>query len=196
MSYNIVTNKEKPHVGGNVYQGDPWTFAPKVWTYMIERFAVSSVLDIGSGRGHAANWFYKHGCKVIAMDGDTSNVNSALYPTIYHDFTDGPFTCRVDMIHCQEVVEHIQEQYLNYLLHTFTNADVIIMTHATPGQPGYHHVNCQPSEYWIEKLYTIGFVLFGEDTNKVRELASLEKAHHLVRSGLVFGRNIKETSNG
>lgn len=179
-----------PHTGGNIWQGDPWTFAPGVWKYVIERFAVTSVLDVGSGRGHAANWFWRNGCQVIAMDGDTANANNALYPTVYHDFADGPFTCRVNMVHCQEVVEHVHEQYLPYLLHTLTNGDVLVMTHAEPGQPGYHHVNCQSQGYWVEKLEARGFALLPDDTMRVRKLAALEQAFHLARSGLVFAKKM------
>jgi hypothetical protein len=40
---------------------------------------------------------------------------------------------------------------------TFEKCKVVAMTHAVPGQPGYHHVNCQPAEYWIKKLEGIGF---------------------------------------
>jgi hypothetical protein len=29
---------------------------------------------------------------------------------------------------------------------------MLLMTHADPGQAGYHHVNCQPSGYWIERV--------------------------------------------
>lgn len=188
--YNYVVDEASPHTGGNIWQGDPWTFAPSVWKFMIDRFAVQSVLDVGSGRGHAAHWFHKNGCKVLAVDGNTKNVNNALYPTVYHDFADGPFTCRVDMIHCQEVVEHIHEQYLPYLLHTFTNADVILMTHAQPGQPGHHHVNCQTSNYWIEKLESVGFGLAFEDTRHVKDEAIKDNAHHIIRSGMVFVRNM------
>ena len=31
------------------------------------------------------------------------------------------------------------------------------MTHAVPGQDGYHHVNCQLSNYWIEKVEKLGY---------------------------------------
>ena len=63
--YDFVAEANAPHVGGNIWQGDPWTFAPTVWRYLIDRFCVRSVLDVGSGRGHAAHWFAKHGCQVV-----------------------------------------------------------------------------------------------------------------------------------
>lgn len=66
-NYEFVVNENAPHLGGNLWQGDPWTFAPRVWRYMIDRFAVNSVLDIGSGRGHAAHWFHRAGCCIAFL---------------------------------------------------------------------------------------------------------------------------------
>ena len=40
------------------------------------------------------------------------------------------------------------------------NAPIIVRTHGLPGQPGHHHVNNQPQEYWIENSNnaTIGYL--------------------------------------
>jgi SAM-dependent methyltransferase len=184
--YKFVEHPDYPHLGGNVLQGDSWTFAPNTWRYVIDRFAVSTVLDVGAGLGHAAHWFHKAGCQVVAMDGLPTNVNRAIFPVVQHDITNGPFKCPVDLVHCQEVVEHIEKKYIEELLTTLCNGKVIIMTHGEPGQPGHHHVNCQPSTYWIEKLDARGWEFLPEDTRRIRLVAANEGAHHLARSGLVF----------
>lgn len=44
---SCMVSQEAPHLGGNIAEGDPFTFAPKVWDYLIKRFAVRSVLDLG-----------------------------------------------------------------------------------------------------------------------------------------------------
>lgn len=186
--YHQVTNENAPHLGGNVWIGDPWTFAPKVWKYLIDRFAASSVLDVGSGRGHAAKWFYDNGCKVVAMDGEAINVYNSFYPTIMHDLTKAAFYCPVDLVHCQEVVEHIEESYQHFLMSTLANGSIVFMTHAEPNQPGHHHVNCKPQSYWVSALDYYGFNFLGEDTMRIRKIAASEEAHHIVRSGLVFGK--------
>jgi SAM-dependent methyltransferase len=188
--YDVVINPVNPSLGGNVWQGDPWTFAPKVWKYMIKRFAVTSVLDVGAGRGHAASWFHRERCAVVAMDGEPLNVANSFYPIVQHNIADGPFICKVDMVHCQEVVEHIHEQYLANLLRTLINGDVILLTHAEPGQPGHHHVNCKPASYWVERLVQFNYFVLPDDTNRVRGLAVEEGANHIARSGLVFGKRM------
>lgn len=189
-NYEFVVNENAPHLGGNLWQGDPWTFSPRVWRYMLERFAINSVLDVGSGRGHAAHWFQSNNCITIAIDAEEKNVASALYPTVMHDITAAPFICPVDLTHCQEVVEHIPPQSLDNLMRTLCNGDTVIMSHGEPGQAGHHHVNCQPQEYWISAMKDHGFLLLEDDTLRIRKLAESEAAHHLARSGLVFGRSM------
>lgn len=189
--YDFVTNAQMPHVGGNIWQGDPATHAPRVWAYMVERFGARSVLDLGSGRGHAAAWFHRRGLQVVAVDGDPGNARAALHPTVIHDISTGPLRCPVDLVHCQEVVEHISEAHLPHLMDTLTSGEVVVMSHAMPDQPGYHHVNCQPSEYWIAQFAARRFNHLTIDTDRIRRLAAQEEAFHLARSGLVFARAIK-----
>lgn len=189
--YDYVQDLDNPHLGGNIMQGDSWTYSPNVWKYMIDRFAINSVLDVGAGLGYAAHWFHKNGCQVVAMDGLPANVNMAKFPIVQHDITNGPFKCPVDLVHCQEVVEHIEEQYLMNLLFSLANGNVIVMTHAEPGQNGHHHVNCKDQNYWVDSLNAVGFNLLPDDTMRIRKIAANEQAHHMARSGLVFARRMK-----
>lgn len=176
----------EPHLGGNVIQGDPFTYSPAVWEYTINRFAVSSVLDLGSGLGYAAEYFFRRNMRVIAVDGLKDNVRKAIYPTLKVDLCRSPIVCKVDLVHCQEVVEHIEEKYLDNLLSSLGCGRFVLMTHALPGQQGHHHVNLQPSEYWIEHMRRRGFSYLEEDSNRVRHLATSEGARYVAASGLLF----------
>lgn len=186
--YDFVVENHAPHVGGNIWQGDPLTFAPTVWRYMLDRFACRSVLDVGSGRGHAAAWFHRAGAMVVAVDASSANVKSALYPTIHHDLTFGSMTCPVDMVHCQEVAEHIPPEHVGNFLRTLANGQTVVMSHAEPGQVGYHHVNLQTWEYWVNHMAALGYRFLDIDTARVRQYAQQDGADHLARSGLVFAR--------
>lgn len=95
----IASDENQPHLGGNVRQGDPFTFSPRVWSYVIERFCISSVLDLGSGAGHAAEFFFRKGIRTIAVDGLLENVDGSVYPAICHDLTSGAFVTKVDLVH-------------------------------------------------------------------------------------------------
>jgi SAM-dependent methyltransferase len=184
----VADVQDRPHLGGNIKEGDPFTFCPRVWSYLIERFCINSVLDLGSGVGHAAEFFFRKGIRTIAVDGLKENLNASLYPTICHDLTKGPVVTNVDLVHCHEVVEHVEEKYLENLLSSLSCGRVIFMTHALPEQKGFHHVNLQPTEYWINALTARDYNLMAEDTNRVREIAQQERAVYAQNSGLIFHR--------
>jgi 2-polyprenyl-3-methyl-5-hydroxy-6-metoxy-1,4-benzoquinol methylase len=169
--------------------GDPNTYHPTLWSFLMERFSVRTVLDIGCGEGHCVKYFLDAGVEAAGIDGLSSNLDRAVAPVTLHDIRSGPFTMPVDLVHCCEVVEHIEEQYLAELVGTLSNGRVIAMTHALPGQGGYHHVNCQPSSYWIEKLEGAGYRFLPQETeegkSRIRESGTWT---YFVQSGLIFER--------
>ena len=184
-------SEASPHLGGNITVGDPFTYSPLVWDYVIDRFCITSALDLGSGCGNASFYMHKKGVRVVAVDGFRDNVAVSLYPAIQHDLTERAVFTRVDLVHCQEVVEHIEEKYLCNLLDSFASGKYVLMTHALPGQVGHHHVNCQPSEYWIHHLSTRGFRLLAEDTSRIRVLAERDGAGYLTHTGMIFANGAR-----
>jgi SAM-dependent methyltransferase len=181
-----AASSETPHLGGNITVGDPFTFCPLAWRYVTTRFCVKSVLDLGSGCGNASFFFHKEGLQVLAVDGLAANINRSLYPAVMLDLTRDPINTSVDLVHCQEVVEHIAEQFLGNLLSSLTTGKYILMTHALPGQGGHHHVNEQLPAYWIDHLKRVGCDLLVEDTLRIRKLAALDDACYLANTGLLF----------
>lgn len=115
-------------------------------------------------------------------------MKTALYPTIHHDLNFGSMNCPVDLVHCQEVAEHIPEAALKNFLRTLANGETVVMSHGEPGQVGHHHVNLQTSDYWVTHMAAIGYRFLDIDTARVREYAGRDGADHLARSGLVFAR--------
>jgi hypothetical protein len=187
--YAIDSNK--PHLGGNFFKKDPATFCPSAWKYIIEKFQFQSVTDVGSGKGYAGKWFFDQGLDTTCIEGLEENVNNSLYPAILHDLTERPFIKSVDFVNCIEVVEHIEEQYLENLLTTLCQGRYLLMTHAIPGQKGWHHVNCQLSDYWINHLKSKNFELLTDDTKTIQNLANNDGAKHIARNGMLFQRKIK-----
>ncbi len=103
-----------------------------------------------------------------------------------HDLTKGAIHTKVDLVHCHEVVEHIEEQFLENLLDSLKCGKYILMTHAVPNQDGHHHVNCQPSSYWITHLARKNCVLLEGDSIRVRKLAENDGAIYMANTGMVF----------
>jgi SAM-dependent methyltransferase len=183
-----MTSSGFPHLGGNISEGDPFTFCPTVWTYVVHRFGVRRVLDLGAGNGYASRFFHQIGMEVLAVEGMAENVKNSVFPSVQIDLTEGSVCCDVDLVYCQEVVEHIEERFLENLLNSLSCGRFILMTHASPGQGGYHHVNEQPSEYWIEHLNARGYRLMEEDTKRIRALAKTDGAIYMADTGLLLCR--------
>lgn len=184
MKLTVVLDEDKPHLGGNSVECNPNTFSPDSWQYVIEKYNVKSVLDVGSGYGHAAKWFADQGLTVEAIEGLQINVDNALVPTKRVDLTEQAYHTKVDMVHCVEVVEHVEEKYVENVLDTLCNGKLIFMTHGQPGQRGHHHVNNQPTSYWIDHLKSRGYTHLEDDSIQIKKLAGTGK--HIRETGMLF----------
>lgn len=176
------------HLGGYVSGGDPATFYPELWTWLVREAGVKSVLDVGCGDAVALRYFESLGVtRLYGIDGI-----SQPFPYVHqHDYTEGPLvppTPRFDLCWACEFVEHVEEHHVPNFLATFQHADLVLLTHAEPGQGGHHHVNLQEKSYWVEVMQLAGFVFDARFTTLTRALASANDNpwNHYRRSGLAF----------
>lgn len=183
-----MTFHEQGHLGGYVIGGDEATYYPDLWRWLVEERRVDSMLDVGCGEGHALSFFRDLGCKVEGIDG----VPQADPAISTWDFTLGPWPIRpdrsYDLIWSCEFVEHVEEGYAMNFLDTFTTAPLVLLTHALPGQSGYHHVNCRPAEYWRGAMAAIGYREDTDLTILTRALAGHNDSpwNHYAQRGMAF----------
>jgi len=186
-----VKASQQPTLSGlNVEHGAPRTWTPELWRWIVEELGVGSVLDVGCGEGHAAGYFRDLGCEVLGLDGSEQARRDSVIPNhhVLHDFVNGTYTPdrTFDLVWSCEFVEHVEEKYAQNFLDLFCYAEkYLLLTYAPPGQEGWHHVNCQPPSYWIEKVSALGFVLEPELTKRTREIAG---HGHYHEKGLAFVR--------
>ena len=184
----VVTDSERPDLGGNIRHGDIHTWSPLLWRYLVERFGVHSMLDVGCGEGHAVLFFHRLGVRSHGIDGLLANVRRAVTPIALHDLLAAPYVMPVDLVWSCEVAEHIAPEKVDHYIDTLANAHIIAMTHALPGQYGHHHVNCQPRDYWIQHITKRGYML-SEDNDLFVELSGKDRTwNYFMKSGLVFLR--------
>jgi SAM-dependent methyltransferase len=185
----FVINQERPDLGGNMRHGDIHTWCPHLWRYLIDCFGIASVLDVGCGEGHAVKFFHRLGLYAHGIDGLAENVARSVVPIARHDLLTGPYSMPVDLAWSCEVAEHIDASHVAHYLDTLANGRIVAMTHAVPGQEGYHHVNLQPAEYWIGHMADRGYVL-SEDNDVFRTIADKDEVwNYFGRTGLVFLRH-------
>jgi hypothetical protein len=182
----VVFDDIRQDLGGNLRHGDVATFHGGLWKFLIERFAIRSMLDVGCGEGHAVKFFQSHGVLAHGIEGSILNIKRAVTPIALHDLLAGPYIMPVDLVWCCEVAEHIAEEKVDHLIDTLANGSVVAMTHAAPGQDGHHHVNLKDDAYWIDLMAKRGYVL-DEGYLAYRQLANQPYfGAYFGSSGLLF----------
>lgn len=181
------------HLGGALETGDQQTYTPDIWGWLLLEFDIRTVIDIGCGYGWNAEWFKRMGCKVHGIEGHPHAIaNNRLEPheIIVHDYTVGPhFTGARDLALLMEFVEHVEAKFEHHWLATVQPCQWVLMSHAVPGQDGYHHVNCQDSEYWISRLEMRGFEYYPEISSRFRQTCSRVPADWGRNTLLFFGKS-------
>lgn len=164
-----------PHLGGAYPCGDANTVCRDVFGYLIVKYRLKSLLDIGAGYGHCMKFFAEHLVAVTGIDGDPACQGPEQQCpgcVIQHDYTLGPCPQladrKFDLAWSAEFLEHVEERFLpNYML-DFQRCKLVVATHAEPGQNGHHHVNCASSEYWYSKFKEYGFEHLESETALLR----------------------------
>ena len=183
----VVGKPGGEYLGGFVEGGDPWTSYPDLWDWIAATERPASLLDVGCGCGNAVAHFRGKVPVVRGLDG-APDAFSLMRPEerIVHDLTTGPFLLPspFDVVWCCETAEHVEARFVGNLMRTLCeNAlKAIFFTHATPGQSGYHHVNCRPAEYWFAWFERLGWEPDWWANAKARSLAH----HYFANTGVVF----------
>lgn len=158
--------------------------------WLIATFNPETFLDIGCGPGGMVELAEQRDLYSLGIDGDHTIERYNPDRFILHDFTLGPATIpKFDIGWSCEFVEHVYEQYQENYMAAFQQCRVLMLTYAPPGHTGYHHVNLQPEEYWIEKVQNYGLVYNSELTRHLREHSTMgnKKKHRFVKNrGLIF----------
>ena len=158
--------------------------------WAIRTFNVRSMLDIGCGYGCQVKLARSKGLQSMGLEGDVSVCNGTLQDVI--DFTETKYVSKTeyDLIWSVEFLEHVEEKYIENYMPAFESGTYVICTHAQPGQAGHHHVNCKPSEYWIDLFSKYGFFYSEEYTKEMKDASTMGKPF-IKRNGLFFKKENK-----
>jgi hypothetical protein len=164
--------------------------------WAIQEFNVKSMLDVGCGIGGMVETAINNGLEAHGIDGDELKAAPKWFNKDFFtlwDFQEGPAPVnkRYDLCWSVEFVEHVYEQYIPNYIQAFQQCDILFMTHAVPGQGGYHHVNEQHEPYWIEQIEKYNFKFSREHTEKLREISTMNInqrrwAPYVKLTGMVF----------
>jgi hypothetical protein len=131
--------------------------------FLVPLLGVSSVLDVGCGRGAWLREWQNAGVRIAqGVDGPYVRQQSLLIPV--EDFTAVDLSRkfdlgrRYDLVSSLEVAEHLSrassETFVSSLV---AHADLVLFSAATPGQGGVDHINERPLSFWQDIFETRGY---------------------------------------
>lgn len=159
--------------------------------YLVDALEIKSVVDIGCGPGGMVETMKRMGLEVVGLDGDytVSRPDYIKENVVIHDFATGPYDLgrTYDLAWTVEFVEHVDEIYMQNFIDVFKQCKYVIMTHALPGQPGHHHVNCQHAGYWLNVMEKNGFEAKPYTLQMVRQVSTMRERY--IREQSLFFKN-------
>lgn len=151
---------------------DTHTFLPDVWEYLIDKYEIQSVLDIGAGAGWSTKWFADRNIYALGVEGCAEALAKSQCRSniIEHDYRTGPFVpaMELDLGWCAGFVEQIEERFMGNFMASFRACHHVCLTHAEAGELNAENVNAQPTAYWIKKMDEYGFDYDAAETARLR----------------------------
>lgn len=171
-----------PHLGGHGFKTH---IEEGILNYFRKKFFCNTLLDIGCGPGGMVEFSRNIGFDSDGIDGDYSLKRNI--EILLHDFTKGPYPHNkvYDLGYSCEFVEHVEEQFIENYMSSFSACKHIVMTYAPPETPGYHHVNCNTKDYWISQFSKYNLIYDEKITREIKESSTMER-DFFRKNGLYF----------
>jgi len=173
----FCVSKEEIEKGGNHMWCKPLGAA------FIEIMQQKTVLVLGAGQGHYENYWVsdfpveKRPLHTYSCDGGYG-INNATedfaHPVQYCDLTKPLHFGMYDWVLCLEVGEHIPEKFEKKVIYNIIRSakEGVILSWASGGQTGYHHVNNRNNDYIISAMEDYFFTYDEEESKRLRGLAT------------------------
>lgn len=150
-----------------------------------------SVIDFGAGAGRFLIPFHEAGIGIRGLERNRKAIETSPLPEEVfdiHDLSD-PFESdrQYDVALCMEVLEHLPESALGTTIDSIASScDVAIVTAATPGQGGVHHVNERELDEWIQLFEARGMDYRQMEVDRLTDRISPNSERWLVANLMVF----------
>jgi len=161
-----------------------------------DKYNPGSVVDLGCGTGVHLKYFEDKNREIKGIDGSQKAKENAVISQknfeVYDLRNTYEFDEKYDVAFCIEVLEHLEEEHADTILGTLANAsDTLVVTAASPNQPGKHHVNLKPKTYWIEKFNVRGYKYRQDKTREIIDDLDLKITKWILKNLMVFEKRLK-----
>ena len=135
-------------------------------------FPGRSFLDLGCGEGAYIDALRAFGHHAIGVEGNPTVIHPDIIKADLSERIHIPGGC--DIVLCLEVGEHIPMEYEDALFDNIVDhaRHSAVISWAKPGQPGNHHVNCQPQAYIFSEMKARGMKYEAIRTGTLRQYTS------------------------
>lgn len=173
-----------------------WRFRliPPVVKILNDHFKPNSVVDIGCANGLHLKAFKDLGVKtLIGIEGTKhwgpyieKYFGSKYYILNLRDPWN--FDWDFDLVMSFEVLEHIEKEYSAQAVDNICSLGSTIICSACPIKGGFHHLNPQPKEYWIEKFERREFKYCKDEVEKLESIFQQMRCSGWFKTGLKIFR--------
>lgn len=149
---------------------------------------MNTVLDVGCGAGSFLSGCFELGMQITGVDGAHVTQSLQVDPN-YFKVADleKPLDLghQYDLCVSMEVAEHLDDRFSDIFIDSICrHSKNILFSAAQVGQPGIHHVNCQPLEYWQGKFAARGYAYLPEISEWIRHNRNIY--HWYRKNSMVF----------
>jgi hypothetical protein len=184
--YDILNRTEAPQ-------------ALKLADLVVEMYAPRTVTDLGCATGLYMACLMNKGvlCRGVelspnALDPDVCIVDpSAIIktdlrePILFPDYS--------DVVLCLEVLEHIQEEYVDRAIRNVVSAGNHLIISPSPHGGGEHHHNPKPKDYWMERFAKHGYKEVPEKSKIIQD--GLATVPHATWIDNIYVLEIEDAQN-
>lgn len=158
---------------------------------VLSEYSPASIIELGCGTGRLLYPYQEEelevrGVELSSIAQKVSRLSSNHFEE--YDLTDPYYPEReYDIVLCIEVLEHLPESAADTIVDSICrSAPVAIITAATPGQGGTHHVNEKPHNYWINKFENRNMRHMPEKAEIIKSRLDLNELVWIKENLLVF----------
>lgn len=162
--------------------------------WAISTLNPKTFLDIGCGPGGMVELAESKGLDSLGIDGDFTLERYNPSKFLIHDYSKGPALLdkKFDLGWSVEFVEHVYAEYIPNYIQSFQQCKTLIMSFAPPGHGGYHHVNEQTQEYWIDVLEKYNFKFEPILTQEMRQSSTLGRSALQIKKNTTNEQKMKK----
>lgn len=169
---------------------------PPAMEVLYNHFKPNSVVDVGCANGVHLKKFRQLGIKhLLGIEGTghwAPYIQSYFgTPFLIADLRSPlPELGKFDLVLCLEVFEHLEEKFATRLLKNLINLGNTLCISACPLKGGFHHLNPQPKEYWIDKFKKFNFIYCENESEQLMSIFKTMNCSGWFKTDLrVFRKN-------